>query len=307
MRKAWLIVFGLCVVSMAQAQQIRSEVDTNTTLIGKPITLTVHLSLKPNDKASFPKLKDTIPGGLELFSAAKVDTLNKDNKSALELNYTLQVTAYDSGFYFIPPMPVVLNGDSSKPLFSEPHNLVFTYPKVALDKEIKDIKPPYEPPFDWLLYGGIVLGALLLIALIVLAIIWFKKKKNPFAGVFAEKQLPPHEKALKALEELKLQKLWQNGQEKEYHSRLSEIVREYIEGRYAIAALEQVTDETLIVIAKHLDKEEYGLLEQLLRLSDMVKFARFVPGPGENELSINNAVQFVQRSMPRLTPEEVSK
>ena len=105
--------------------------------------------------------------------------------------------------------------------------------------------------------------------------------------------------ALENLRILKDEKLWQNGFEKEYHIRLSDIIRTYIEKRYGVTALEQTTDEIMrhTRTLESIDEVLRNKLKQILMLSDMVKFAKELPLPNENEMSIDNAFEFVNKTV----------
>lgn len=311
MKKAWVNYIALLLLVLGAgknyAQSIRSKVDTNAILIGNPIHFSLEIEIPTTTKINFPAWNDSLFNGLTLLEIGKVDTTKVEGKTDLKLTQTLTLTAFDSGDFSIPPFSLFINGDSSKPLFTEPYQIKSTFPPVALDKEIKDIKPPIEPAFDWFFWTLIAIGILATLVIAWLAFQIFQKKQNPFAKIFEEKPLPPHEKAFKKLEDLKQRKLWQNGMEKQYHVELSEIVREYIEGRFKVQALEQVTDETLEEMKFLVSPEILAILKQILSLSDLVKFARQQASQGENELSLNNAFDLVKRTLPAVEMEEKKK
>jgi hypothetical protein len=60
---------------------------------------------------------------------------------------------------------------------------------------------------------------------------------------------PAHVWALAELKKLNSEKLWQKDEHKKYYSRLSEIIRSYLEYRYDVLALESTTDEIKVMIA----------------------------------------------------------
>ena len=108
-----------------------------------------------------------------------------------------------------------------------------------------------------------------------------------------------HEIALEALKKTEEEKLWQQGFFKKYHSMVSEIIRTYIEQRFAIQALEYTTDETLEQLRGNLINDEAKeKLRSLLQLADMVKFAKLQPIAPENEQAISNAYDFVALTKP---------
>ncbi len=282
---------------LSNAQTIKSKADTTAILIGTPINFTIEINLPQGTSVAFPLWADTLGDGIDILEKSKIDTIKAEGKTDITLKQVLTVTALDSGIFYILPQRFIINKDSTKLLFTQPVQIKADFPKVALDKDIKDIKPPLAPPFDWIFWALIAVGVILVIVLAWLAYKIFKKKENPFAKIFEEKPIPPHERALIRLEQLRVGKLWQNNQEKLYHVEISEIVREYIEGRFKVNALEQVTDETLEEMKGKAEPRHLEQLKQILTLSDLVKFAKQQAGVGENELSLNNAFDFVKSTM----------
>jgi hypothetical protein len=100
------------------------------------------------------------------------------------------------------------------------------------------------------------------------------------------------------LDKIKQEKAWQHNRTKEYHTELSEVIREYIESTYEIPGLE-MTSEEIFVNLNHLrfeSKSAYICLQQILKLADLVKFAKWNPTPDEHELSLHNAYVFVNET-----------
>jgi hypothetical protein len=179
--------------------------------------------------------------------------------------------------------------------------------RVDTAKALRDIKAPLKAPVTFaeiLPYIGIGL----LIVLIILAGIYYlrmRKQNKPVVRVKRPPE-PAHRIALRELDQLKDEKLWQKNQVKEYYTRLTNIVRKYIEKRFGITALEQTSGEILDSFKKSgsIDNDLYGILEELLQLADLVKFAKSLPMPDENERNLNNAYTFVLRTKPRTDSTE---
>jgi len=115
--------------------------------------------------------------------------------------------------------------------------------------------------------------------------------------------IPAHITALAALQKLKEEAIWKEGFYKEFYSILSEILREYLEKRYGLFALELTTDEIIVTLKSvSIDSDSKSRLKQVLFLSDMVKFAKEIPIAPENEQSINNAILFVESTKQFLEP-----
>lgn len=288
-------------------QSIRTSVDTNSILIGNPIQLHIRVEVPENTIIRMPAVHDSVFTGLEIVETGKIDTIRSNEKPGFTLQQTVVLTAYDSGKFFIPQFTILVNSDSAQPLFSQVIPISVNFPKVLMEKEIKDIKPPLIPPFDWLFWSLTILGILIGSIAAWFAYQFYQKRQNPFKQIFQEKPLPPDELAIKKLNELKQKKLWQNGMEKQYHVELSEIIREYIEGRFKVKALEQVTDQTLSELRFLVSTELLAILKQILSLSDLVKFAKLQAQQGENELSLSNAYEFVNQTKPLLQDQSMEK
>lgn len=163
--------------------------------------------------------------------------------------------------------------------------------------DIKDIREDPLTVYDYIRkYWPYGVGILLVIALLVL-LYRYRHLLKPKAREVSElnKTERPDEHALKRLHALKEQNLWQQGQIKAYHAGLSEIVREYLEGRYYFDALEKTTEEIMSEVRLTDISERHQLrLQRLLRLTDLVKFAKEHPLPTENEELWEVAVRLVE-------------
>ena len=78
---------------------------------------------------------------------------------------------------------------------------------------------------------------------------------------------------------------------------ITDTLRRYIVGRFGINAMEMTSAEILEMIHKNTEAQSvYDSLAQILSLSDFVKFAKMVPLPDENDLSLMNAYLFVNQT-----------
>ncbi len=228
------------------------------------------------------------------------------------------VTSFDSTLYHVPYMQVV---DGTDTLRTNDFGLKVSAPQLSdstlayLEKlknhetdsidfeklQIFDIKDVQSPPIVWqdyLEYLYIPLIIILILALIGLAVYFVMRKKKKGYFFTPKVVLPPHVVALQGgLDKLKASKLWQKGQEKEYYTELTDILREYIDHRFNIDAPEMISDD--IIDAVHLatdTKSATDGLSQILKLADLVKFAKYTPFTDENDLSLVNAYLFVNQT-----------
>lgn len=301
--KNLLYIFVLLIGSFglsAQNIEVNAEIDTNYILIGQQTQINLSIVYRVDDgevAIQFPQLQDTINELIEIISQSNVDTIipNKDDKNLFEQSRQIIITSFDSGYYEIPAFHFIVNSDtlSTLPLFLEVQNM-----EVDTSETIFDIKAPLAEPFsitDWLKEHWMwVAGTLALVLLIILLIVYLSKKKPIEIIKEVEPTIPPHVIALERLETLNNNKLWQDGKVKTYHSAISEIIREYIEHRYQTHALEETTTEIIHSLRLHgIDSLIMTKLNQTLVLADLVKFAKEKPLASEHEMSMNNAIEFI--------------
>lgn len=108
---------------------------------------------------------------------------------------------------------------------------------------------------------------------------------------------PPDVTAINALIALQKEEPWRYNRVKEYYIRLTEILRIYIERKFAIAALERTTDEIVSSMRQTpCEPSVIKQLESILNVADLAKFAKFIPDENENAAQVEKALDFIQRS-----------
>ena len=110
-----------------------------------------------------------------------------------------------------------------------------------------------------------------------------------------------------ALGKLKEEKLWQQGQVKEYQSRLTYIIREYLENRYEVPALESTTEEIQRSLKQvDFDSSWKDKLSNILQVADLVKFAKAKPPVDFHDQVWKEAEDFVlaTKKKPVILEEE---
>ena len=104
---------------------------------------------------------------------------------------------------------------------------------------------------------------------------------------------------LQELEKLKNEELWQHEKVKDYYTRLTDIIRIYVEDRFGIATMEQTTFEILTSLKGNeamIEKKSVNDLKEILELADFVKFAKLTPLPDENHRVLSTAYLFVKET-----------
>jgi hypothetical protein len=317
--KLSLVLAFLFTVNLLHGQNfsLKATLDTNRIVIGDQVNLTLKVTQSGNYKFAFPVLLDTIVKSVEIVGRTQVDTIKTStNESSLEQVLTL--SSFEAGMYHLPPFrfAVELNGQKDT-LQSNSLMLEVVALEVDTSKGIFDIKTPVDAPFTWKEfiheYLPYIVGGLVAIVAIIFTLYYLRKRKKgePVIKKYVPKD-PPHIIALRDLELLKEKKLWQQDKFKAYHSELAEIVRRYIESRFQIQAMERTTDEILHSFANSriIENETFEKLNFMLTLADMVKFAKLIPMPDENENCLKAAYLFVENTIFRsheIKPEELTK
>lgn len=287
----------------SQEVKVNAVLDSSKIRIGEQVKVDLYLNYNANQKdlkIEWPKIGDTITGKVEVISVSPIDTTipDKNNPNIIQHHQQIYISAYDSGYFAIPGFKFTLNNDTNNVLYTETLMLeVHTVPTDTSMKKIKDIKTVFNEPFNWkwyinYLYWGI--GLLLFTLAIILITRYFTKRNQQKIIEPAKPKIPAHITALAALEKIKQEQVWKEGHTKEYYSSISDTIRLYIEERYNVFALESTTDEIMTAFRSQvIDPESKNKLQQLLQLSDLVKFAKMEPIESENTFTLQNAFDFV--------------
>jgi hypothetical protein len=303
MRKNFWLFFVLIVFVQtslwAQKITVNAHLDSTVMWIGNQAHLSFEILQKPNQKVILPLFSDTINGGLQIVEPPKNDTVKSANGHIL-VTQKYVVTAFQDSLHYIPPFPFVIDGDT---VWSKSLSLKVVQPfKVdTASNTLADIKPVLDPKFDWAGFFVTALLVLLVVALLVLAYILYRKyiKNKPvFEKTTPVEILPAHIIALSQLDRIKNEKAWQQGRTKEYHTDLTDVIREYIERNFNIKSMEMTSEEILehLNTLRSTQKSAYLGLKQILQLADLVKFAKWNPATDEHELSLINAYLFVNQT-----------
>lgn len=307
--KYGLLALLMIPAGMSAQTTVRATIDSAAIMIGEQTRIHLDISQEKGKAIQLPVYSGTLMKGIEILEASKPDTQEVDDR-IIRIKQDYLVTSFDAGLYYIPPFKLVSGSDT---IHSNTLGLkVITLPVDTVKKDFKDIKGIMTPEFVWADYHFIVLSILMALFLIVMGIYAYMrhKKNKPFLITKRpEPQLPPHIKAVSELENIKHEKLWQQGREKDYYTRLTDVLRVYLTDRFGVNALEMTSGEILSEMQRYPETQTvYQSLKQILELSDFVKFAKLHPIPDENEQSMMNALYFIDSTKPvEPAPEEVAK
>jgi len=288
---------------MLYAQEVKVETNTKNIKIGEQIQYKVSVETPADTPVSFPEGQTFAP--LEMVKTRAADTLRDGGKYRLVKEYYL--TQFDEGKYTIPSQKIRIN---NKDYFTD--SLLVEVHTVAIDtlkQPLYDIKPIQEVKKPFTSYGWIltIIAAVLLLLIVAFVYFVFIRKKK-FSFLQTQKKLPPFDRAIQDLKELQNSKYLIQSQHKEYYTRLTDIVKAYLEEEVHILAKESTTDELLAKInllqekgKLNLNQETITNLKRVLQTADLVKFAKNKPSDDNAEYdreTIENVVIKTKEAIP---------
>ena len=302
------ILAGLTGTIYGQYAGATAKLEKETIQIGDQVSIELTLTVPAGSRVQWPMLLDTLAANVEILKKSGIDTVSSETDQ-FTLKQNLTITSFDSGVYVIQPVIFKYSrkGDTVTYLTETiPVTLDVQTIKTDPAKDIMPIKPPLAAPVTFrelLPWIGLVI---VILALAALVYYYIKKKKQlkPVVATRLKTSIPPYDAAIEALEGLRLKKLWQSGRVKEYYSEMTDIVREYIELRFPVRALEMTTSEISVALRQtDVTGNAREKLNQALVLADLVKFAKEQPLPLENDLCLNQCIDFVRETKPHKDSE----
>ncbi len=285
----------------AQPAQWILKADSTRIWVGDPLRLVWEARVYDDEEVvEWPRFEGEW-GPLEKLYSAPVDTqIQNDGRI---YSQQIWITGFDSGLFSVPGIPLQLQGPGREPYTVMPDSLAIHIMTLEVDtsaafRDIKDILPA---PFSWTPWW---IGFLLALILGFLGYWLYRRSrlKEP-ASEQVDPGLPLHEQTLKRLDELESMGWWQKGEVKRYYVELTDILRQYLEQRFQMAALEKTTEELVRGMEEHRELQVHRRdLGIILENADLAKFARASLSPEDHLQSLDRVRQFV-RSTPEIIIE----
>ena len=282
---------------------VSAAIDSTTLFIGDQTDLHLRATCEVGEQVQLPVIDEQLIPGIEVVDRTIIDTTTL-NDGRVQYNQYLTLTSFEDSLFYIEPLPFV-SGDDTVWSESLMLNVVQPFELDSADMAITDIKGIYRAPIWWWGFLRWVLLALAVASIGVggyylITYLQSRMGKREEDAIAAEPLRPAEEVALEKLDIIREQKIWQAGQVKEYHTQLTDVVREYIDRRFEVSSAEQTSDETLRAMRPLLSdkKDLYEQLRKMLTLADLVKFAKWTTTPDENEMSLRSAYAFVKETTP---------
>lgn len=297
----------------AQTPTVEARIVPDSIGIGDTFTLEIDVERDQVQVTEFPLYEND--DKLEVVQSLPVDTLSREGRRLrLRKRYVMQ--AFSEGRYNLG-RPGVLYADKNivdtlwarDSLYLE----VATFQIDSTSQSIYDVKPQWNLPFRFGEVSGYAQwGALALVLLLAAAYAlkrYLESRGKRLGDLFRPSPpQPPHVVAIKALEALHHQKLWQNNKHKQYYSALTDILRTYVAARWGFGAMEMTSDEIIETMrAEELPDKARMDLTAILRDADLVKFAKATPEAEQNEADYLKAYYFVEETKVAEAEEETEE
>lgn len=308
-----IAIAGLAVSDRAAAApvSVKASLDSAYILMGKQTVLNLEIVQDRGTQGAFINNNgDTLTREVEVIRAAKPDTTDLGNNRE-EIKRELVIQSFDSGLYTIPPFVYVAGKDTFTSNALALKVIPVPVDSMATIHDYAGVVKPNTRIWDYLPDFIVDYWWIFLIVLLCAAgiFVWMRyiKGKKAIPLVPKKKPVPPYELAMQQLNRLKSEKLCENGHEKEYYTRLTEILRIYLDKRFGINAMEMTSTQIMHHLQSNDDtKTSAPVMKQILEMADFVKFAKVRPLPDDNQKAFNNAVTFVENTKPVEPTEAVN-
>ncbi|MCH7871068.1 MAG: hypothetical protein IID33_05155 [Planctomycetes bacterium] len=269
--------------------------------LGDPITIELRFHTPDGYDVEFPTAD-------ALLDLTVVDEESSDPRpgeaGGLDWRHVFTVESYRSGPLEIPPLAVKYvrktdDADTGRQYENELATGTLELEVLSALTTQDSIQSPRDitatltaPPRKWTAAEWTALGAAIAVAFALLYVAYRlirRRLSRPKPPIL------PEIWAFRALAELEKSDWFAKGRVREYYYRLSEVVRSYIELKFAVAAPEMTTEEFLVTLARDASRLPYdsGRLRAFLEACDIVKYAAFTPRGEDADDALRSARAFV--------------
>lgn len=287
---------------------VEARIDSLQMLVGQQTGITIDVSCDGKATVELPTfLKgQQLAPGVELVEMMAADTTKLDDGHRMQVTRKYIVTAWDSSFYYIPPMKVRVNNKEylTKNLALKVYTLdvdTLHYDQYFGPKDVMDA------PFSWDDWKPVIASLVLILLLSGLAayLVYILRTGKPLIRIVRRKRKEPaHKVALTAIERIKTERTWAQEDSKEYYTQLTDTMRTYIQERYGFSAMEMTSGEIIERLTQENDEEALAELRELFQTADLVKFAKWTTLINENDANLMTALEYINQTKQEEDPNQ---
>lgn len=287
---------------------VEARIDSLQMLVGQQTGITIDVSCDGKDTVELPTYQkgQQLAPGVELVEMMAADTTKLDDGHRMQVTRKYIVTAWDSSFYYIPPMKVRVNNKEylTKNLALKVYTLdvdTLHYDQYFGPKDVMDA------PFSWDDWKPVIASLVLILLLSGLAayLVYILRTGKPLIRIVRRKRKEPaHKVALTAIERIKTERTWAQEDSKEYYTQLTDTLRTYIQERYGFSAMEMTSGEIIERLTQENDEEALAELRELFQTADLVKFAKWTTLINENDANLMAALEYINQTKQEEDPNQ---
>lgn len=287
---------------------VEARIDSLQMLVGQQTGITIDVSCDGKATVKLPTFQkgQQLAPGVELVEMMAADTTKLDDGHRMQVTRKYIVTAWDSSFYYIPPMKVRVNNKEylTKNLALKVYTLdvdTLHYDQYFGPKDVMDA------PFSWDDWKPVIASLVLILLLSGLAayLVYILRTGKPLIRIVRRKRKEPaHKVALTAIERIKTERTWAQEDSKEYYTQLTDTLRTYIQERYGFSAMEMTSGEIIERLTQENDEEALAELRELFQTADLVKFAKWTTLINENDANLMTALEYINQTKQEEDPNQ---
>jgi len=275
-----ILCVGTCPAWAQENPSLKAAVDKNQILIGQPIRFTIDVK-SPMTSGNYLPLFDSIPH-FEIIEKASPDSTISAAGASYHLEWKL--TSFDSGRHVIPAFAVTIGNQLHK---TDSLTIDVSYGKVDTAQDYHDIKGIRDlenPDVNYIPWVVVAVAAISLFLFV-----WYIRQR---VTLNAESLTPkeetsrstPIEEAMINLELLKKMLKEDPSSVKKYYSGLTDTLRIFVNRHLGFVTMEKTSEELILSLSNlNMDRDLFSNMTAALRMGDFVKFAKYIPGPYEND------------------------
>lgn len=312
MRKWWLHIMLFFLSFQLIGQTASLVTDANKIEIGDQVAVslrfTFNASVNPQE-VIYPNIVagESLNDTIDIISVEdpKIESTSDNQGNPLFIwQQNFEVGIYAGGKVEVGPFSAIYKEDT---ITSNVTTIQVAVPELQEDKGFVGIKGISTDPYTfwervmlWIKEHWILLlvVAIIIIGSAVTAVLMTRKKddKAPQRPI-----VPLPIQWMTQLEEIEQQQLWQNGKHKEYYVEVTGVIRKFIEYKYNIKALEQTSHEIIDSLRlSAIDPAMMNRIQNLFGIADLIKFAKSLPTPKENEEAMSIAKSILSAEIHEL-------
>lgn len=307
-----IIVSAIChllfAISISAQVTVEAHIDSLQMMVGEQTGITIDVSCDAGAMVEMPVWQrgQQLAPGIELVEIKAADTTRIDEGRRMQVSKRYIVTAWDSSFYYIPPLKVRVNNKdySTKNLALKVYTVDVDTVHVDQFFGPKDVM---NAPFSWDDWRPVIWCSVLFLLLCGCAawLVHALRTGKPLIRIIRRKRKEPaHKVALSEIERIKSERTWASEDSKEYYTQLTDTLRTYIQERYGFSAMEMTSGEIIERLTQENDEEALKELRELFQTADLVKFAKWTTLINENDANLMTALEYINQTKQEEDPNQ---